>query len=194
MAVDSDSGLVKRGLALLVLMLLLVCSVLFILFQGRSRTTPPSRRTEDVAWRVATPGVPFPGNISWAALFEVCDELPSPTGWEIHHNSAATLARRGSDHVPWHYFREMLDLHRTTVNLREQLKNGEESPEANAPALVIAALKAVADWHAKRREMNRTDVPAGLAVVYEAVDRLTEDPNLDVREQAKKTQATFFRG
>jgi hypothetical protein len=200
MAVDSDAGLVKRGLALLVLMLLLVCSVLFILFQGGGRAAGPTRRTEAVAWQVAVPGAPFPGNISWAALYEVCDELPSPTGWEIRHNTAATLARRGSDHVPWQHFREMLDLHRATVNARAQVanvpaeyKDPQETPEVAARRLVLIALRAVADWHTKRREMNRTDMPSGLSAVYDAVDRLAESPNLDLREQAKKTQATFFR-
>jgi hypothetical protein len=190
---DSDSGLIKRGFVLLILMALLVTVVLFILFQGRhSPVTKATTRAEDYAWSVAVPGAVFPANVSWAALHEVAAFVPSPVGWEIRHNAAATLARRGSDHVPWPVFREMLDVQRATVNLREQLKDGQESPEASARDLVAIALKALAEWHAERRKINKTDVPPGLPAVYAMVDRLAEGPVCELQELAKKTQATFF--
>jgi hypothetical protein len=194
MAHDPDSGLVKRGLVLLILMLLLMGAVLFIVFQPRQATSAPeSARAEDMAWSVAVPSAPFPANISWGALQELSEYVPSPVGWEVRQNAWATLARRGSDHVPWREYREMLDLKRATANAREQLKDTQEQPEGSARTLVIAALKAVAEWHAKRRQANKTDIPDGLAAVYEDIDRLAESPILEIRDEAKKTQATLFR-
>jgi hypothetical protein len=193
MADKSDSGLVKRGFVLFAILTLVVSVVLFILFQGRRSSTPATAaRAEDYAWSVAVPTATFPANISWGALHEVAAHVPSPVGWEIRHNAAATLARRGSDHVPWHLFREMLDLQRTTVNLREQLKEGQESPEASARDLVAIALRALAEWHNERRKANKLDVPSGLPAVYEIVDRLSASPIPELREQALKVQATFF--
>jgi hypothetical protein len=192
MAHEPDAGLVKRGLFLLILMLLLVGSVLFIVFQGPAkRDTMPLPRAENVAWSVVVPTTPFPGNVSWGALAELSKHIPSPPGWEIRYNAAATLARRGSDHVPWQLFREMLDPQRTAVNLRDQLRDSQESPESSARVLVIAALKAVGEWHTRRREANRTDVPAELAEVHAAVDRLAGSPAPEIREQAQKTQAAI---
>jgi hypothetical protein len=196
-----DTGLVKRGFVLLAVMVLIVGVVLLILLQGRRPpATVTTARAEDYAWIVAVPTATFPVNISWGALREVAEHVPSPAGWEIRHNATATLARRGSDHVPWPVFREMLDLQRTTVNLREQLanlpdrlKDAQETPEASARDLVAIALRTLAEWHVARREANKMDVPPGLAAVYEIVDRLAESPIPELRDQAKKTQSTFFR-
>jgi hypothetical protein len=193
LANDADSGLIKRGFVLFAVMALLVTVVLFILFQGRrSPVAKSTARAEDYTWSVAVPTATFPANVSWGALHEVAMFVPSPVGWEIRHNAAATLARRGSDHVPWKVFREMLDLQRTAVNLREQLKDGQESPEASARDLVAIALKALIEWHAERRKASKTDMPPGLPEVYAIVDRLAESPVPELQELAKKTQATFF--
>jgi hypothetical protein len=195
MANDPDAGLVKRGLVLLLVMLLIVGTVVFILFQGRQSEGPPtSASAEHLAMSVVVPVAAYPANISWAALEQLSEHMPSPVGWEIRHNTWATLARRGSDQVPWRQFPEMLDLNRATANARQQLKDTQEPPEGAARTLVIAALKAVAEWHTKRREANKTDLPNGLVGVYEAVDRLADSPIPEIREQAKKTQETFFRG
>jgi hypothetical protein len=192
-ASEPDTGLVKRGFVLLTVMVLIVAVVLLILLQGRRPTAPVTRaRAEDYAWSVAVPTATFPANISWGALHEVAVHVPSPAGWEIRHNATATLARRGSDHVPWPVFREMLDLQRTAVNVREQLKVGQESPEASARDLVAIALRTLAEWHAERRLANKMDVPPGLPEIYEIVDRLAESPIPELRDQARKTQSTFF--
>jgi hypothetical protein len=195
MANDPDTGLIKRGMILLIVMLLLVSTVLFIIFQGRrSAEATPSSRAADYAWSVALPSAPFPANVSWAALYGLADYAPSPIGWEIRQNATATLARRGSDHVPWSLFGEMLDLKRATVNVRLQTPDSQEPPEPTAQALVIAALKAVAEWHTVRRAAGKTGVPEGLQAVYDRVDQLAANPVPEIREQARTTQATFFRG
>jgi hypothetical protein len=201
MASEPDTGLVKRGFVLLAVMVLIVSVVTLILLQGRRPSaTVTAARAEDYAWIVAAPTATFPANISWGVLREVALQVPSPAGWEIRHNAAATLARRGSDHVPWPVFREMLDLQRTTVNLREQLanlpvhlKDAQETPEASARNLVAVALRTLAEWHAERRQANKMDVPPELPEIYEIVDQLAESPILELRDQAKKTQSTFFR-
>jgi hypothetical protein len=191
---DTDSGFVKRGFVLLALMGLLVTVVLFILFQGRRGSAKSQMpRAEDYAWSVAIPTAGFPANISWAALHETANFVPSPAGWEIRYNAAATLAQLGSNRVPWHVFVEMLDLRRTTVNLRNPLKESQVAPEAIARELVAIALRALAEWHTQRRAAGRTEIPSGLAAVYEKVDALAENPDRELSEQAKKTQATFFR-
>jgi hypothetical protein len=190
---EPDAGLVKRGLVLLILMLLVVGTVLFILLQGRpSATRPDSARPEELAWSIALPSAPFPASVSWGALVPLSEQVPSPAGWEVRYNAVATLARRGSDHVPWSQFREMLDVERMTVNARERLQEGQDPPEASARAMVVAALKAVAEWHTRRREANRLDVPDGLPAVYELVNRLAQGPYADVRDQADRTRSTFF--
>ena len=194
MASNSDTGLVKRGFILLGLMALLVTTVLFILLQ-RPRTAAPAAalRAEDYAWAVAAPTAGFPANVSWGALYELSGYMPSPVGWEVRYNAAATLARRGSDRVPWTVFREMLDVKRTTANLQQQLTDGQESPEASARDLVMIGLKALAEWHAKRRTAGDTAVPSGLPAVYAAVDRLAGNSDPQLRELAQKTREGFFR-
>lgn len=139
------------------------------------------------------PTAAFPAGVSWGSLYAVSGYLPSPVGWEIRHNAAATLAHSGSDDVRWPLFHEMLDLNRNTANVRFQLQGGQESPEGTARALVIVAMKALADWHTKRREANKTEVPVELASIYDLIDRLAESSIAEIREQAQKTQATFFR-
>ena len=193
MAPNSDSGLVKRGFILLGLMAILVTTVLFIIFQGpRPTAASPAPRAEDFAWSVAAPTATFPANVSWGALYQLSAHVPSPPGWEVRYNAAATLARRGSDQVPWDVFGEMLNLRRTTANVRQQLQDGQESPEASARDLVMIGLKALAEWHAKRRAADRTEVPAGLLPVYATVDQLAESSDPQLSAEAKKTQATFF--
>jgi hypothetical protein len=194
MAHDPDAGLVKRGFMLLGVMTLLGATVLFILYQGPRAAVGKPAGAEDYAWLVAVPGSGFPGNLSWGAVYGLLEHTPSAPGWEIRQNAAATLARRGSDQVSWMTFREMLDLRRMTANCREQAQDGKETPEASARDLVVVSLKALAEWHTKRREQQKLDVPSGLIVVYEMVDELARSADPGLREQAQKTQATFFRG
>ncbi len=195
MARDPDAGLVKRGFALLALMLLLVVSVLFIIFQGPRRAASSGEPSpESFLWTVAVPTAPFPAAVAWGAMHELGQAMPSPVGWEIRQNAVAALVRRGSDQVPWALFLEMLDVRRMAVNLRAQTQDGQESPEASARELVIANLKALTQWHEKRRAAHRTDRPDGLTAVYAVVDRLAESPDPALREQARKTQQSCFRG
>src|ERR1043166_928847 len=134
MANDQDAGLIKRGFMLLGVMLLLGVTVLFIIYQGpRGGSGAPPVQVEEVP--------------------------PSSVGWEIRHNAAATLARRGSNEVSWSVFREMVDLPQMTANCREHSHKPNESPEVSARDLVVIALKALAQWHEKRREAGKSAVP-----------------------------------
>src|SRR5207253_8728511 len=67
-----------------------------------------------ISWSIAVPTAGFPANVSWGALHQLAEHMPSSPGYSIRLNAAATLARRGSDHVSWATFREMLDPQRMT--------------------------------------------------------------------------------
>src|SRR5687768_7418802 len=109
---DNDSGLVKRGFALLGLMALLVVIVLFILLRrpGQPDARPETAtRPEHLVWAVVHPASAYPAGVSWGSLYQLGDWMPSAPGWEVRYNAAAALARHGSDQVPWDLIREMLD-------------------------------------------------------------------------------------
>ncbi len=193
---QEDTGLVLRGLLLLSAIGVLVLIVLTILF-WRPQTTPMSaeRPSEYDIVAVVTPdAASFPSGISWAALVQLAETMPSAPGWDIRYNAAATLARRGSDKVPWHLIREMLDLKHQMRNNRVRLPDGRDVyDEASARATTLSALRAVAAWHEKRREDKKRDTPAELAAVHAAVDRLTQSPFVEVKVQAEKARVAFSR-
>lgn len=190
-----ESGLARRGLLLLAVMSLLVGGVLLILFWRPGAATPKSGPApEQAAWVLAQPITAFPGAVAWGSLYQIGERLPSPVGWEVRYNAAATLARRGSEHVPWRHFREMLDEKRMVVNFRSQATAGTDIPEVSARRAVLVTLRAITDWHTKRRAAKQTtEVSDELRHVYAQVDELATSPALELRTEAEKARATFFR-
>lgn len=194
---QEDKGLVVRGLLLLALIGCIVAFVLTILFW---RSQPPASveqaPPEQYIPLAVLPGVgPFPANISWAVLPMLADSLPSAPGWEIRYNAAAALARRGSPATPWPLLREMLDEKQQRRNARTREKDDKMVyDESAARATMIAALRAIAAWHEKRRAEGAAAAPAELRDdVYPAVDELAEHAQGEVQAQAEKARATFFR-
>jgi hypothetical protein len=192
---SQDSGLAQRGFVLLGLMTVLVVVVLFILFQSPRQPVPVEKaRPEHYVWSVVAPASTYPAAVSWPALFELGETLPSSEGWEIRYNAAATLARKGSDRVPWPLLREMLDENRQMRNFRTQLPDGADVPdETAARTAVLSTLKALAEWH-RQRSASTTTVSGELRRVYEVVDRLAESPIPELSKEAQKARETFFRG
>jgi hypothetical protein len=193
---SENAGLVQRGLMLLAVMVLLAGFVLFALIRRPDQAVPAAQAApEAVRVLIALPPAPFPASLGWAGLYQLGNALPSAPGWEIRYNAAATLARRGNAAVPWNLLAEMLDESRQMRNFRVVLQDGRQLPdEAAARRTILTALRAVADWHKKQDASTRpATLPPGLRAVYAAVDRLTRSPILEIRAQAERTQAVFFR-
>ncbi len=188
---QEDKGLVYRGLILLTLIGVLVVVVLGILFwrpeptRTAETTTPPEYR---IPILVAPSLGGFPGNVAWLPLWEFAEQAPSSPGWEIRYNAAVTLARRGSDKVPWPLIAEMLDERQQMRNNRVRQPDGRDSfDETVARATMANALRAIAGYNEKRGE-KKSDIPAHLR---ERVEALTKSSFIELKTQAEKTQATF---
>jgi hypothetical protein len=191
---SQDSGLIKRGLFLLALMSALVIVLLVIMFQRTTSVLPATvDRPELTAAVLAQAGTAFPGGVSWASLLQLQEAFPTPVGWLIRYNAAATLARRGSANVPWDMVLEMLDENRQMHNFREQLPNGQVVPdEAAARMTMVSALRAIGEWHKKQASGSKVVSPE-LSQVYVAVDKLAGSPIMEIKTQAENTRALFFR-
>jgi hypothetical protein len=105
---------------------------------------------------------------------------------EIRYNAIRALAYRGSDAMKdpdrLEMLGEMLDEQKQQQNFRVKLKNGQEIPDlAEARATVESALKAIAELHRRRPEID-------LSSLYPAVEKLTNSQNEVVRQEAKKTK------
>ena len=194
MAAD-ESGLVKRGFALLGAMTLLVMVVLFIVFQSPKPMATKEKNAPPVApTALALPMQAFPASIDWALLYQFGDALPSAEGFQIRYTAAGVQARLGSKETVWPQLREMLDEDRQKRNFRMKLPDGRDVPElAEARLTVVSALKAVAEWHEKQTDKSADSVPAGLKGIYPVVDKLCESETKEIREQAEKTRGKFFR-
>jgi hypothetical protein len=191
---EQDRGLIKRGFFLLALIAALVVVVLFILFQRPGRAMPAvAQRPELLAASLVRSDATFPSSVSWSTIAQLGEAFPSAEGWKIRYNAAAALARRGSDQVPWLTLIEMLDEDRQMRNFRVQLESGSAVPdEAAARLTMVAALKAIGQWHKKQANGNKAKAPE-LVEVYAAVDKLASSPIMEVKMQAENTRQTFFR-
>ena len=189
-----DSGIVKRGLFLLVLMSGLVIVLLIIMFQRTTNTLPAfAERPELSATLLVRSVSSFPSSVSWTDLYQLGENFPSAPGWQIRYNAAGALARRGSPNVPWDIVLEMLDENRQMHNFREQLPNGQVVPdEAAARLTVVSALRAIGEWH-KKQENKAKDVSPELLQVYAAVDKLAASPVMEIKTQVENTRKVFFR-
>ena len=169
MTLPEESGFVKRGFAMLAAMVVLVAVVLGIILYKPSQT-PPS------------PGADLPAR-------------ESAPGWTIRYNAAGTLARRGSDQVPWRVLREMIDEKQQFRNFLIELNNDKKFVhEFEARSTVINGLLAIADWHrVQAKKEQKPAVNGDLADVYAQVDKLAESQIVGLREQAEKAKKTFFR-
>lgn len=163
-----DKGLVLRGLLLFALIGCIVAFVLVVLFW---RTEAP--RGEEV---------------------DLSHVAPSEPGWQVRYNAAAALARRGSAKTPWPILREMLDEKKQLRNTLEKRPDGTEATDpATAHTTMIAALRAIASWHEQHKSDAKLETPADRLDVYAMVDRIAENAHGEVKNQAEKARASFFR-
>jgi hypothetical protein len=189
MAAD-DKGLVLRGFFLLAVIGVIVTVVMTILFM---RPQPaPSRVAIAPENLVPLLVAGYPEGTPYGTAFAMADRLPSAPGWTIRYNAATTLARRGSASMPWPLMREMLDESQQMRNARTRLPDGTSViDEAVARANMVGALKALAVWHEKQGA--KREAPAELREIYKVVDKLAESSTVELKSQAEKARATFFR-
>ncbi len=153
-----------------------------------------SPRPELLATALIQTDAAFPANVAWLDIHQIGEAFPSSAGWRIRYNAATTLARRGSQNVPWAVLVEMLDEDRQMHNFRDSARRWPRpSPnEAAARTTVLAALRATADWH-KKQARDRPTVSPELRQLYAAVDKLTSSPIMEIKSQAENTRKLFFR-
>ncbi len=193
---QEDKALVVRGLLLFTGIGILAASVLAIVFWRSHTATPPfAAQPEQHIPAVMIPHVgSFPANVNWFAIQQLGETMPSAPGWDIRYNAATAYLRRGSTSVPWHLVREMLDERQQMRNNRVRLIDGRDVyDEAGAREKMLIALKALAAWHDKRKVDQNRDVPNDLREIYSMVDRLAESEFPEMKIQAEKARATFFR-
>ena len=192
---QEDKGLVLRGLLLLAAVGIIITAVLAMLFwrpttQPATLDAPP----EHYVPAVVLPSVGgFPAGISWYAIFEMGKTMPSAPGSDVRYAAATALARRGSAEAPWPLLREMLDERQQLKNNRVRLKDGRDVyDEANARLIMVSALRAIAVWHEKQAD-KKQEIPPELRDIYAVVDELAKSDFVELKVQAEKARATFFR-
>jgi hypothetical protein len=186
----ADTKIVQRGLLLLLLVGALAGTVLVIMLRrpGRAESTPLPR-VETLAPFLVVPPTDFPASLTWSALFQIGDALPSKPGWEIRYTATRVLALRGSTKMPLDILCEMLDEGRQLRNFQVKLATGKTiADEAAAQQEVLIALKAVAEWHSHADAVKAVgpDNPE-LQKVYQAVEKLKQSSNNVVRTRAQET-------
>jgi hypothetical protein len=187
---DQRRFLIAAFALVVVLAVLTVVWVFNLVTQPADNVPPQKKGTGTFSSIVLVPQAGFPGAVNWAGLVALADDLPSAPGWEIRYNAAATLARRGSPHVPLAVLREMLDEDRQMKNFRIQLKDGRDVPnEGEARMAVLSALKAVHDWHKHSKAVEAAGRDsAALQALYQGIDKLMQSPNRVVSTEAKKVR------
>ncbi len=126
-------------------------------------------------------------------LSEQLEANPEPTrtvikrpGFRVQVNAAVALARRGSPKAPLGLLAEMLDegILRERFVLQDKKTNKEQPNEDMVVGTLVNALKAVAELHRKRPEMD-------LSELRPLIDRLAQDPNKAVQAEAVQAQLTL---
>ena len=128
------------------------------------------------------------GEDKLADLSEEKDNSPTEAvskvpGLQIRFNAAVALARFGSDKARLDVLKDMLDDNYLRGNLVLRPRNGgaEQPNEELVGQTLINALKAVAELHKKRPDLD-------LSTLAPAVDALAASGNPDVRTEAEKTR------
>jgi hypothetical protein len=104
-------------------------------------------------------------------------------GLRIRYNAAVALARRGSDRAPVELLREMLDESAQLEQHRIRYKKDghEAADEPTAYDTVQTALRAVAELHRKKPQLN-------LTALESAVEKLKGSASPAVRKEAERTR------
>jgi hypothetical protein len=146
--------------------------------------------TEEAAMEKALVRLSHDGGRGEADLSRDLEENPGPTrtvvkrpGFRVQANATVALARRGSPRVRLDLLAEMLDADRLrqTFVVQDRQAPVEQPDEALVANTLVNALKAAAELHRRRPEMD-------LSALRSAVDRLADDPNQNIRAEARQVQ------
>jgi hypothetical protein len=103
-------------------------------------------------------------------------------GWEIRYNATLALARRGSAQTPLDELKDMLDEDQQLRNFETVTQDGRAVIDEQAARLtVLKALEGAIALQQKRPELD-------LTVLNPAIVKLTESPNLTLREKAQEAR------
>lgn len=110
-------------------------------------------------------------------------------GREIRYQAALALARRGSEQVAGRLgiLAEMLDEESQAKFFKTQMQDGRQVADgATVGNVLIGALKAVAELHRKRPDLD-------LSKLTPAIDKLAQSDNPALRKEAERTQLALNR-
>lgn len=192
---DLDAGLWQRGLLLFLFVAAIAGTALYVALYRPP--APPAEehphQAEALVPLLVSPQAIFPASITWAAVQQLHENLPSAPGWEIRYNATLALARRGSAQLPLEVLSEMLDEPKQMHNFRVRLQDGRNAPdETAARRTVLSALEAFVPWHKQMAEKKKFGTAnADLQHVYDAVRQLTQSSNLVLRTEAEKARQTL---
>jgi hypothetical protein len=190
-----ESGLAKRGLLLLGLMLAIAAVVGFVLFRPTSTPVPEDDlHPELIAAAVPGMGASSLYEVNWGALASLSQLLPSSPGWQVRYNTTLTYARRGSPNLPLAVLSEMLDEDRQMRNFRARLADGKDVPdEYAARQTVYNALHYFGEWQQHKDAVASAQANPELQRVYAAVDKLTHSKNDVLRKEAERVKSNSHR-
>jgi hypothetical protein len=146
--------------------------------------------TEDAAMEKALVQLSFDNGRGEADLSKALEKNPTATrtvikrpGFRVQANATVALARRGSPGVRLDLLHQLLEPEtlRQAFVVQEKESGREQPQEDLVASTLINALKAAAELHRLRPEMN-------LSGLRPLVDGLTADPNNNIQAQARLTQ------
>jgi hypothetical protein len=201
----NDSGLWKRGIALLVAVGVITGIALYVALwrPGSAPVTEsdqpvcPELLTYTAYFPAAATVAPFPAALNWGVMQEMVRSAPSAPGWQVRYMATLTLARKGEVDLPYGTLVEMLDEQQQIHNAAVCTRNGRiDFDETAARQRVYNALQVIAQWHkhparptkfaAGNADLHKK-YEAGLAQVVQSVEQLTQNPNNVLRTEAQKT-------
>jgi hypothetical protein len=165
---DGNTALRTRGLLLFGLVAVIAAVVLLVIVRWPGQAEPKEP----------------PANVE-----------PSPRGWEVRYQATMTLARRGSTKVPFATLLEMLDETKQLRNCVTKLQSGKEvSDEGAARRIVINGLNAFVEWHrSPAKDQLNNEQKAEVAKIFEAIDRLRQTENDQLRVEVEKAREALGR-
>jgi hypothetical protein len=180
--------MVQRGLFLFALLGAIAVVTLFAVFYRPETALKEAPPTEFAVSMIGMPAAGFPSSVTWAAVYQLGDTMPSSPGWQIRYNATRALAHRGSARVPLDILAEMLD-ERQQLRNNVAIRDGKRVvDEASAHIIVMGGLKAVRAWLKYPDAVAALRDDSNLQKIHRAVERLQSSSSPTVQAEAKETR------